>query len=228
ANPFAVQDRVIEEVLSGLDIELARQDRGRMESHGTKQPQAYDSYLRARGYLQDYDRPDNLDNAVAALRRSLEADPKFALAHAGLGQAYVYKYAISHQQESVEEARNACARATELDGSSPDGDICLGMLFNATGEYELAAQHLERAVKLDNGRDESYRPLAMAYEGLHRLDDAESALKRAIFLRPQYWAGYKWLGRFQAAHGRYDQAVEQFKRVVQLAPDSFSGYSNLG
>jgi eukaryotic-like serine/threonine-protein kinase len=228
ANPFAVQDRVIEEVLNGLDIELARQDRGRLQAHGTNQPQAYDSYLRARGYLQDYDRPDSLDNAVAALRRSLETDPKFALAYAGLGQAYVHKYAISHQPESVAEARSACARATELDGSSPDGEICLGMLFNATGEYQQAAQHLERAVKLDSGRDESYRPLAVAYEGLHRLDEAESALKRAISLRPRYWAGYKWLGRFHAAHGRYDEAAEQFKRVVELAPDSFSGYSNLG
>ena len=169
-----------------------------------------------------------MDNAVTALRRSLETDPKFALAYAGLGQAYVHKYAISHQPELVAEARSACARATELDGSSPDGEVCLGMLFNATGEYEHAAQHLERAIKLDSGRDESYRPLAAAYEGLHRLDEAESALKRAIQLRPRYWAGYKWLGRFQAAHGHYDQAAEQFKRVVQLAPDSFSGYSNLG
>jgi tetratricopeptide (TPR) repeat protein/tRNA A-37 threonylcarbamoyl transferase component Bud32 len=228
ANPFAVQDRVIEEVLNGLDIELARQDRRRLQAHGTNEPRAYDSYLRARGYLQDYDRPDNLENAVAALRSSLETDPKFALAYAGLGQAYVHKYAISHQPESVDEARSACARATELDGSSPDGEICLGMLFNATGEYEQAARHLERAVKLDSGRDEPCRALAEAYEGLHRLGEAEAALKRAIWLRPRYWAGYKWLGRFQAAHGRYDEAAEQFKRVVELAPDSFSGYSNLG
>jgi eukaryotic-like serine/threonine-protein kinase len=228
ANPFAVEDRVIEEVLNDLDIELARQDRGRLQFYGTRQPQAYDSYLRARGYLQDYDRLDNLENAVTALRRSLEADPKFALAFAALGQAYVYEYGISHQPESVDKARNACARAAELDRSSPDGEICLGMLFNANGEYEQAAFHLERAIKLDSDRDESYRTLAVAYEGLHRLADAESALKRAISLRPEYWAGYKWLGRFQAAHGHYDEAAEQFKRVVQLAPDSFSGYSNLG
>lgn len=228
SNPFAVQDRVIEEVLSSLDIELGKQDRRRAQSHGTSQPQAYDWYLRARGYLQDYDRSENLDNAIAALRRSLEADPKFALAYAGLGQAYVYRYAITHLPESVGEAKDACMRAAELDGGSPDGEICLGMLFNTTGEYEKAAQHLQHAVTLDAGRDESYRALALAYEGLKRLNDAESALKRAIALRPQYWGGYKWLGRFEFTHGRYDEAVEQFKRVVELAPDSFSGYSNLG
>jgi serine/threonine-protein kinase len=228
SNPFAVQDRVIEEVLNGLDIELAIQDRGRLQSHGTTLPQAYDSYLRARGYLQGYDQIENLDNATAALRHSLEADPNFALAYAGLGQAYIDKFAITHLPESVSQAKDACTRAAQLESSSPDGEICLGMLFNATGEYELAAQHLERAVQLDVGRDESYRALALAYEGLHRLDDAESALKRAIALRPRYWGGYKWLGRFQAAHGHYDEAVTQFQRVIELAPDSIGGYSNLG
>jgi serine/threonine-protein kinase len=228
SNPFAVQDRVIEEVLRTLDIELARQDQGRLQSHGTTQPQAYDSYLRARGYLQGYDRPENLDNAISDLRRSLEADPSFALAYAALGQAYIYRYALGHLPEFVRQAQEACTRAAKLEGSSPDGEICLGMLFNATGEYGKAAQHLERAAKLDPGRDETYHELALAYEGSQRLDDAESALRRAIALRPQYWAGYKRLGRFQAEHGRDDEAVEQFKRVIALAPDSFSGYSNLG
>ncbi|HEY6270805.1 MAG TPA: protein kinase [Terriglobales bacterium] len=228
SNPFAVQDRVIEEVLNNLDIELARQDRGRMQAHGTSQPEAYDSYLRARGYLQGYDRPENLDNAITALHRSVEADPNFALAYASLGQAYMYKYALTHLPELVGQARDVCTRAAELDGSSPDGEMCLGMLSNTTGDYAKAAEHLERAVRLDLGRDETYRELALAYEGSQRLGEAESALRRSIALRPQSWAGYNWLGRFQAAHGRNDEAAEQFRRVVALAPDSFSGYSNLG
>ena len=65
ANIFAVQDRVIADVLKKLDIDLAEEDRGRMEKHGTAQPEAYDYYLRGRGYLQDYDRVESLDNAVA-------------------------------------------------------------------------------------------------------------------------------------------------------------------
>jgi serine/threonine-protein kinase len=228
SNPFAVQDRVIQVVLNDLDIELAKQDRGRLQSFGTTRPKAYDSYLCALGYLQGYDQHESLDKAIAALRSSLEEDPKFALAYAALGQAYIYKYPLTHLPDSIREAKEACTRATELERSSPDGEICLGMLFNATGEYELAAQHLERAVKLDAGREESYRVLALSYEGLKRLNEAESALRRAIELRPQYWAGYKWLGRFQAAHGRNDEAVAQFQRVIELAPDSFGGYSNLG
>jgi serine/threonine-protein kinase len=228
SNPFAVQDLVITEVLSKLDIELAREDRERMQSHGTSQPQAYEAYLRGRGYLQGYDRIENLDNAMAAFQRSLQADPGFALAYAGLGQAYLQHDAVMHSTESLAQAQDACSHAAQLDGSNPDAEICLGMLFNSTGEYEKAAQHLERAVGLDGSRDESYRMLALAYEKLNRMGDAESLLKRAIAVRPQYWAGYKQLGKFYDKRGRYGEAVAQFKRVVELAPDSFSGYSNLG
>jgi eukaryotic-like serine/threonine-protein kinase len=228
SNPFAVQDRLFDEVLNSLDIELAKEDRGRMASHGTNQPRAYESYLRGRGYLQNYDRPENLDLAIAAFQHSLAADPKFAFAYAGLGQTYIQKYAAMRSPEFMNAAKNACSRAAELDGENPDGEICLGMLFSATGEYEKATQHLERAAQLDGRRDETYRALAMAYEKLQRLDEAEAFLKKAVAIRPQYWAGYKQMGRFYALHGRNDEAIEQFKRVVELAPDSFSGYSNLG
>ena len=228
SNPFAVQDRVIEKVLSDLDIELAREDRGRIQSHGTTQPQAYDAYLHGRGYLQDYDLPENLDNAIAAFQRSIQADPKFALAYAGLGQAYNYKYAAVHLPELVNSAKNACSHAVELEGGGADGEICLGMVFNSTGAYAEAAEHLEHAVQLDPARPESYRELGMAYERLQRPADAEVVFKKAVALRPQYWAVYKWLGRFYFAQGRSEESATQFKRVVELAPDSFSGYSNLG
>lgn len=228
SDPFAVQDRVIDKVLSDLDIELATEDRGRVESHGTSQPQAYDDYLRGRGYLQEYDVLENLDNAIAAFQRSIQSDAKFALAYAALGQAYNYKYAATHSPELVTLARDACSRAATMEGAGAEGEACLGMLFNSIGQYQDAADHLKKAVDLDPARVESYRELGMAYERLQRLDDAESSLKQAVALRPQYWAVYKWLGRFYFDHGRADESIDQFKRVVALAPDSFGGYSNLG
>lgn len=228
SDPFAVQDRVIEDVLNYMNIELAQQDRGRMESHGTSQPEAYSRYLRGRGYLQDYDRPEKVDDAIAAFRSSLEADPRFALAYASLGQAYMQKYASGHASESVPAAKDACSRAAELDSNSADGEICMGMVLNSTGEYESAAQHLEHAVKIDPTRDESYSLLGGAYEKLKQLDKAESLMKTAIALRPQYWAGYSRLGVFYFHHGRPEEAIQQFQRVTSLAPDSYMGYSNLG
>src|SRR5262249_7399263 len=142
---------------------------------------------------------------------------------------YLGKYSLTHVSQWVFQAEDACGHAVEFDvAGSADGEICMGMLFNATGKYQKAAEHLQKAVKLDANRDESYRELSAAYEGEKRLPDAEKALQQAIALRPQYWGVYQTLGAFYYAHGRMDEAVEQFKCVVALAPDSFAGYSNLG
>ena len=199
-----------------------------MAAHGTAQPKAYEHYLRGRGYLQAYDRQDSLDAAISEFASSLESDPHFALAHAGMGQAHLYRYTLTHLPASLDAAGIACTRAADLDSRNPDGEICLGMLANATGQHEDAVGHLEKALKLDTSRDESYRELAIAYKQLDRPADAEALLKRAVSLRPQYWAPHKWLGWFYASHGRYDEAAAHFKRVVELAPDSIDGYSNLG
>ena len=228
SNPFSFQDRVISEVLSSLDIELGNDDHVRMASSGTNSSGAYEHYLRGRGYLQEYDRKENLRNAIAEFQESAKDDSRFTLAHAGLGQAYTLLYVLEHKPELVTQAKEACAQAAQLDGRNPDAELCLGMLFNATGKYELAAQHLESALELDQNCDSCYRELSVAYEQLKRPTDAEAMLKRAIASHPQQWAGYKRLGSFYASLGRFDKAVSAFKRVVELAPDSISGYSNLG
>lgn len=228
SNPFSFQDRVISEVLSSLDIELGKDDRVRMASHGTTSARAYEHYLRGRGYLQGYDRKEDLSNALAEFQQSVENDSNFALAYAGLGQAYILKYVLEPRPELVTDANAACTRAAQLDAGSPGAQLCLGMLFNATGRYEDAARHLESALKLDPDCDQCYRELSITYEQLKRPEDAEAILKRAIALHPQRWAGYKRLGSFYADRGRYDEAVRAFNRVVELAPDSISGYSNLG
>lgn len=228
SDAFAVQDRVIQEVLSGLDIELAKEDRQNMATEGTARSDAYSDYLRGRGYMQDYSRRENVENAVSAFERSLKADPNFALAWAGLGRAHVQMYTLTRTPESVTRANEACSRSAALDPGNPDAEICMGTLLNATGKYEQAVQHLQRALDLDGSRDEAYRELALSFDKLHRPADAESLLKRAIALRPQYWPGYQWLGWFYYDHGRNEEAVEQFKRVVGVAPDSAAGYSNLG
>lgn len=226
ADIFELQNHVIGEVLNSLDIATATEDLRRTKSRGTTKPQAYDAYVRGYGYLHVYDRAESLDNAIAAFQASLVVDPRFALAWAGLGQAYLQK--LARTPDDVARAKEACTQAIELDQAVPDGEICLGMLLNRTGEYEQAAQHLERAVKLDPDRDEGFRELAESYDRLKRPADAEACLKTAINLRPQYWAGHKRLGKFYYDHGRSEEAIEKFKDVVRLAPGNFSNYSNLG
>ncbi|MCU1308910.1 MAG: serine/threonine protein kinase with repeat, partial [Candidatus Angelobacter sp.] len=227
-DPFSLEDRVVDSVLKLLDVELAAQDRALITAHTTTQPAAYDFYLRGRGYLQDYEKPENIDSAIAVFNRALDHDPNYALAYAGLGESFWHKYEHTHDSNWLDKSTTACERANTLGPNLANGSTCLGMVYNETGNYEKAARQFQRALQLDPTSDDSYRGLAFAYEHLQNFDDAEAIYRRAISLRPHYWAGYNWLGSFYVSRGRYADAVEMFKQVVALAPDSFRGHSNLG
>jgi len=228
ADPFAVQDQVVNGALRMLDVVARPPEIQSLDAHGTQVPAAYNSYLQGRGYLQNYDQAENLDSAIAAFESALALDPNYSLAYAGLGQAHWEKYQAAHDMKSVDAARQACQRALTLDEQLAAPHVCMGQLESGTGEYEKAVAEFERALTIEPTNDDAYRSLADAYESLGQPAKAEETCQRAIDLRPQYWAGYNWLGTFYYRDARYADAASMFSRVVALAPNSFRGYSNLG
>jgi tetratricopeptide (TPR) repeat protein/tRNA A-37 threonylcarbamoyl transferase component Bud32 len=226
-DPFAAEDKVVEGVANMLQIELAPHERKTVEAHGTEQPAAYDYYVQGRGYLQEYDKLENVDNAIAVFKHALEEDPQYALAFGGLGEAYYRKFHLTKDASLMTQAREACQRAVTLRSDEAAGHICLGLVSNGTGQYEQAVVEFQRAALLEPTSDEAYAGLGNAYEQLGKTELAEKTYKQAIALRPSYWRGYNWLGTFYLRNGRFAEAINQFEQLLKLAPDSFVGYANL-
>jgi serine/threonine protein kinase/Tfp pilus assembly protein PilF len=223
-DPFALEDRVVESALRSLDMELSGQERKSLQSHGTTQPVAYDFYLRGRGYLQDYQKMENIDSAVELFQRALTKDANFALAYAGLGESYWQKYELTHDPQWTIKAQEACKRSN----NSGEGAICLGIVYNGTGRYEQAAAEFQRALQSDPTNDQAYRGMASAYEHLNKLEDAERTYQQAINVRPDYWAGYNWLGTFFYHQARFEEGAKVFAQAAELAPDNVRAQNNLG
>ncbi|PYU14282.1 MAG: hypothetical protein DMG29_10030 [Acidobacteria bacterium] len=228
SDPFAVQDRVAAGIVRMLQLELKPQERQALRAYGTQVAGAYEYYLQGRGYLQNYDKPENIENAISVFQRALGMDPNYALANAGLGEAYWKKYENHREAQWVPMAREACERALRPDAKLAPAHICLGTIANGTGNPEEAVAQFRRAIEAEPTSDDGYRGLALAYEHLGKLEEAERTYRQAIELRPHYWAGYTWLGGFYFRQVRYAEAAEVYKQVIALAPDSWLGYSNLG
>jgi TolB-like protein/tetratricopeptide (TPR) repeat protein len=225
-DSFAAEDAVVNGAIQMLDLEIQRPQRKALESHGTQVAGAYDYYLQGRGYLQNYDRVENVDSAVQVFERALSLDPGYTLAYAGLGDAYWKKYEVNKQPFWIEKSREACQHALRLDGSLSSAHACLGTLSAGTGNYRRVITP-ERAAETEPIMI-AVRGLADAYGHLGKSAEAEKTYLRAIELRPHYWAGYSWLGVFYYHQARFREAADMFSQVVALAPDSFRGYSNLG
>jgi tetratricopeptide (TPR) repeat protein len=218
-DAFRIQDALAAWAVDALRLTLDATEQI-TERRGTQSTDAYAFALQGRGYLVDYQRAGAVDIAIALFQRALEADPKYAVAHSGLGEAYWRKFEATKDTGLVDRARASCRQALSLDAELAVAFVCAGMVASGTGEYEEAIALLERALKLDNSNDEAYRLMAYAHEQLGRTEAALATFARAVELRPQYWATHVWLANFHRAHGNYPDATREYERAVELTPDN--------
>ena len=218
-DAFRIQDALATWAVGALRVTLDATEQV-TERRGTQSTDAYAFALQGRGYLVDYQRAGALDIAISLFNRALQADPKYAVAHSGLGEAYWRKFEATKDTGLVEPARASCRQALNLDAELADAYVCSAMVAIGTGAQEEAIVLLERALRIDGGNDDAYRLLARAHEQLGRADAALATYARAVQLRPQYWATHVWLAAFHRSSGNYADAVREYERAVELTPDN--------
>jgi serine/threonine-protein kinase len=191
-------------------------------------PGSYESYLKALGFMQRYDKPGNVDSAIAALNSAVNADPRFALAYASLCNAYRLKYVMESDPALIAQASANCEKAAKLDERLPAVHVNLGLLNATEGKNDIALQEYQKALDMNPRDADAIMSVAGIYERLNRIPEAEANYKRAIALRPDYWNGYVALALFYGRQKRVDDAIAQLKRVIEITPDNATAYSNLG
>ncbi len=195
---------------------------------GSVRPAAYESYLKALGLVQRYDKPGNLDQAIKLLEAAAAEDPKFALAFNATADAYLTKYRSDQNPRWLDQASANAKRALALNDQLAPVYSTLGRILDATGQHDLALEQFQHALKLEPRNTDALFGQANIYETLGRIKEAEDTFRRATALRADYWDGYTKLGLFYFRQRRYPEAAQALERVVQLTPDNAEGYSNLG
>ncbi len=194
---------------------------------GSVNPAAYEDYLTALGYTQRFDKPGNLDLAIASLQKAVQTDPSFALGYAQLGEAYRLKYQVEQNPHWLDEAQANCQKAAELDNRVPAVFVTLAQIHDVLGKHDLALQEFHHALDLDPKDAAALGGLARSYESSGRIADAEKTFQDAAALRPDDWYGYNELGAFYDRQGKYPQAVAAYRQALQITPDNAEIYSNL-
>ena len=91
---FEIQDEVSKEVAARLQLKLTPTQQARFVKRHTGSPDAYSYYTKAMYYFSDRgfsgEAQDETDAAIELLRKAIELDPNYALAHAQLGYAYAW------------------------------------------------------------------------------------------------------------------------------------------
>jgi eukaryotic-like serine/threonine-protein kinase len=225
-DAFALQDRIIEQAVETLEIEMHKALG--VEGHGTTNPEAFRLFTRGVGLLQNQSSPEDIENGISQLEQAVGLDPGYAGAHAELGIGYLVKYLIAKNPELVSLSRQECEKAWSLNQHLPEASICLGRLQLTIGQYERAASSFRAVIDADPAKDEAYSYLAEAYERLGRTAQAEEAYKQAIASRPNYALDHDRLAMFYSRLTRYQDAAEELNKAIALAPQVPGYWSSLG
>lgn len=225
---FELQRRLAAGVADALHLNLTPQQKRRLEEPLTSNVNAYAEYSQGRYFLERTQNPDDLARAIRLLESAVTRDPRFAQAHAALGEAYWARFEQTTDREWTERAREAAEAARTLDPDHPSVHYVLAVIDNGTGQTDEALGELRRALALQPNYDEAYRLLGEIFAVRGDIDAAAREIKQAIAIRPNFWGHYRALGLAYLRAGRFAEAAEMFRRVTELQPDLAIGFQSLG
>jgi TolB-like protein/DNA-binding winged helix-turn-helix (wHTH) protein/Tfp pilus assembly protein PilF len=192
--------------------------------------EANEHYLRGR-YYWSKDTADGHARAMEHLRKAIDLDSSFALAHSGLADTYILlgSDGFMPMREAYPLARTAALNALALNDELSEAHNSMAAI-NADYYWDWAEadRHFKRAVELNPSYETalSFYSFNLAYMG--RIEEALALARRAQRLDPVSPAAQMNVGVILYFARRYDDAVAAIKETLDLAPDFGPAYVTLG
>jgi len=228
---FAVESEIAKTIAETLQARLTGSEKSLITKTPTVNPEAYELYLKGRFFWNKRTGADLL-KSIDYFKQAVEKDQKYALAYAGLADAYVLlpPYGAASPSESFPQAEAAARKALELDDTLAEAHTSLGqvLLF-----YDLnfagSTREFERAIALDPNYATAHHwygsgpPLALG-----QFDRAITEGKRAVELDPLSLicnADLSWTYFFAR---RYNEAEAQVRKTLEMDSRFYVAHYYLG
>jgi len=217
-----LQTEIATAVASALKVTLLGDVGTRIELGGTRNPEAFDAYLRAaKAYEFAHDMRD-AQTAVAAFGEAIRLDPKYALALAGRSIALTYAAAYAKDAEARQDEDQALADAREALAIAPelaDGHLALHLFFEArTLDFAQAGAELARAVELAPGAAQVLGMYGRFAVLIGHNDAGIAAARRAVVLDPLNPLSHYRLGQALYFARRYLESIAAWNDTLALDP----------
>lgn len=221
AELLALQSDIARDVSRELRQKLTRAEEQQVVRNYTADTEAYQLYLKGRYHLMKVTRPES-EKAVAYFLQAIERDPTYALAYAGLADAY-RALAIAGEMTPTEylpKGKAAALKAIEIDENVAVAHAVLGfiVLWHDWNAAE-SEKHLKRAMELDPSLSDAHIYYANLVSNLGRHDEALASARRARELDPLNTRVNALEGQFLLHAGRPDEALARLNSNLELDPN---------
>jgi serine/threonine-protein kinase len=223
ADVFAIQEEIARTIAERLQVSLAGSDQRTLVRPHTENLEAYHLYLKGRGLL--YKRGVAIWQALEAFRAAFELDPQYALASAGLADAYTLlgMYGVLSPRDALPHARAAARRSVELGPELAEAHNAVAGVRLWDWDWPGADREFRKALQLNP----SYAQ-ARCWHGMFNLQwvhgrDEEGIAEAARAVEMEPLAAYPRSMFALALSGarRHGDAVEEARRAAGLDPDAY-------
>ena len=218
---FAVESEIATKVASELRAKLTGPEQNALAARPTENAQAYELYQYGR-YFWNKRTGADLTKAIEYFEKAVAEDPKFALAYAGLADAYVLLsgFAAASPKESLPKARAAAEQALALDDSLAEAHSSLAQTLIAYDfNFAEGTREFQRAIELNPNYPTAHHWYAeSALTPQEKFDEAVTEIRRALELDPLSVIINADLGTILFNARRYDEAILQLNKTLEMDP----------
>jgi len=227
---FAIQDEIAASIAERLHVTLIGERAALLVRPQTENVEAYQLYLKGRALL--YQRGAAMKQSMACFQEALQLDPEYALAYAGLADAYgiLGYFGMLRPDDAWPEARTAAKRAVELGPDLAEAHNATALLALRDWDWDASERGFQRAIELNPGFIQARTWYGLLYlqmiRGRH--DEAIQQSRHAVELDPLSAYTHTMLGNVLSNAGQSEEALEEGRRGTELDPDSYWGHTAHG
>jgi len=219
---------VQDDIASDISGQLRLKASGEEKKHATENAEAYQLYVKGRFYLEQRT-PESLYKALDQFNQAIAKDPNYALAYAGLSDAYILLFdrGVLSNAEASPKIRSAAQLAIELDPTLAEPHAALAVLKEqADWDWAGAEAEYRKAIGLNPNDATSHNWYSGLLQNLGRLKESLTENEKALALDPAS-------PQINANHAsiltdlrRYDDAMAELNRLVAANPEFPIFYGN--
>ena len=227
-----LQNDVARAVAREINIQITSREQGYLALARPVDPVAYEDYLRGR-YALNKRTEEGFTRGLEDFQRAIAANPQYALAHAGLADAYLLlgagDYGAIAPKEAMPKAKAAAERALALDESLAEAHATLGLLhYIFDWDWPAAEQEYRRAIDMNPGYPAAHQWYALYLTAMGRTTEAIAEARRAQALDPLSLIINTDLGVVFYRARQYDTAIATYRKTLEIEPDFVTARWELG
>ena len=233
ADMLSFEDEVASKIVDGLQIQISPTEQKSIQQPVTTNVDAYNEYLQARYFLNEYlaySRIDSIDNGKRRVLHAISLDPKFGDAYALLAVLYCFQGAnfFEDAAENLKSGESAARNALKINPDSADAMVALGSALSEQGREGEAIPTLRRAVALAPNNETAWQMLSYSYYYAGLNEAAEQGYRKVLELNSVPPQPHWMHARMLLYMGRASDAEAELKEVVAKNPDQFKALTYFG